>query len=128
MADFTHIKNFKPEEFNHPEQMDQDLVEMLDVLRDRLRQPIHLSSSYRDAAHNASVGGVQDSQHLSGHAVDIVLPDDGQYHYDIVKLAFELGFTGIGEKRQTGHAGLLHLDNRLPGVRAKWTYPDAVVG
>lgn len=124
MADFKNLRYFKPEEFNHPDEMDQGLVDLLDELRARLGQPMHLSSSYRDPSHNASVGGVQDSQHLSGHAVDIILPLDGQYHYDIVKLAYELGFTGIGEKRRSGHAGMLHLDNRPAGQRAKWTYPD----
>lgn len=126
MADFTNIKYFKSEEFNHPDLMDQDLVNKLELLRDRLGQPIHLSSSYRDPDHNSSVGGVPDSQHLTGHAVDIILPADGRYHYDIVKLAYEIGFTGIGEKRQTGHAGMLHLDNRQNP--AKWTYPDQGVG
>lgn len=126
MADFTNIKNFKPEEFNHPDLMDQGLVDKLDLLRDRLGLPIDISSSYRDPDHNASVGGVQDSQHLTGHAVDLILPSDGAYHYQIVKLAYEVGFTGIGERRQTGHAGMLHLDNR--SVPSKWTYADPVVG
>lgn len=126
MADFSNIKNFKPGEFKHPELMDQELVDKLDLLREKLGLPIHLSSSYRDPGHNAIVGGVPDSQHLSGHAVDIILPADGLYHFNIVKLAYEVGFTGIGEKRQTGHAGMLHLDNRADP--AKWTYPDQGVG
>lgn len=125
MADFSKITWFKPSEFSHPEKMDQALVEKLDALRGLLGRPIKISSSYRDPEHNAVVGGAEGSQHLSGHAVDIVLPADGAYHYDIVRLAMNLEFTGIGEKRQSGRAGMLHLDNRPLATRAKWTYHDA---
>lgn len=125
MADFSSIKWFKPGEFNHPEEMDQDLVDKLDALREQLGRRIDISSSFREPVHNAAVGGAQESQHLLGKAVDIVLPADGTYHYDIVRLAYQIGFTGIGEKRRSGHAGMLHLDNRPAASRAKWTYPDA---
>ena len=125
MANFAATKWFKASEFPFPDQMDQDLINKLDTLRERLGRPIKITSSYRDPGHNAAVGGVQGSQHLTGHAVDIELPNDGQYHYDIVKLAFEIGFTGIGERRQTGKVGMLHLDNRPVASRAKWTYRDA---
>lgn len=127
MADFSKIRYFNPSEFSHPELMDQGLIDKLELLRDRLGRAIKVTSSYRDPAHNAAVGGVDGSQHLDGHAADIFLPADGNYHYDIVKLAYEVGFTGIGERRQTGHPGMLHLDNRPPAARAKWTYADLVL-
>lgn len=121
MADFTNIKHFKPSEFHYPDRMDQRLVEMLDDLREQLGLPIELNSDFRLPDHNAAVGGVQDSQHLTGHAVDIKLGPDGSYLYKILKLAFQIGFSGVGIKRKTGQGGLLHLDNRALDNEA-WTY------
>lgn len=40
-------------------------------------QPIHVNSGYRSPAVNAAVGGVVDSAHLSGHAVDFICPAFG---------------------------------------------------
>lgn len=37
--------------------------------------PIKITSGYRSAAHNASVGGVETSQHLTGEAVDFLCPN-----------------------------------------------------
>lgn len=121
MADFTNIKHFKPAEFHFPEKMDQDLINKLDTLREQLGEPIKINSDFREPDHNAEVGGVQGSQHLTGHAVDIALGPDGAYLYRILKLAFGIGFTGIGIKRVTGQGGLLHLDNR-PLDNEVWTY------
>ncbi|MBK8191075.1 MAG: DUF882 domain-containing protein [Vampirovibrionales bacterium] len=50
------------------------LANRLQLLRDLLGRPIRINSGYRTIAHNQEVGGVQNSQHLSGTAVDIVVP------------------------------------------------------
>jgi uncharacterized protein YcbK (DUF882 family) len=115
MANFSRIKWFKPGEFVNPDMMDQRLIE-------QLGRPITITSSWRDPQRNRAAGGAPESQHLLGQAVDLRLSADGQYHYDIVKLALELGFTGVGERRLTGKGGMLHLDTRPRALRAKWTY------
>ena len=40
------------------------LVELLDVIREEVGQPLQVTSSYRCKARNAAVGGVKSSQHL----------------------------------------------------------------
>lgn len=45
----------------------------LQVLRDVLKQPININSAYRSPSHNRKVGGVKNSQHVKGTAVDIVV-------------------------------------------------------
>ena len=48
------------------------LAEQLQVLRDALNTPIHLTNAYRCKAHNDSItGSSKNSQHLLGKAADI---------------------------------------------------------
>ena len=48
------------------------LAEQLQVLRDALDTPIHLTNAYRCKAHNDSItGSSKNSQHLLGKAADI---------------------------------------------------------
>ena len=88
------------------------LVDKLQELRNRINYyqkqknlkeiPIFITSGYRTKEHNKRVGGAERSLHLSGLAVDI------QVDYDferVIKLAKEIGFTGIGRYRNH-----LHLD------------------
>lgn len=46
---------------------------ILDPLREALKCPITISSGYRSPALNKAVGGVSNSQHMKGQAVDINL-------------------------------------------------------
>ena len=45
----------------------------LDPLRERLGRPVIVTSGYRTHDHNQDVGGDSHSQHLTGHAVDILV-------------------------------------------------------
>ncbi len=45
---------------------------VLDPARERLGKPIRVNSGYRCPKHNSAVGGVRNSQHMSGEAADIV--------------------------------------------------------
>jgi zinc D-Ala-D-Ala carboxypeptidase len=47
---------------------------ILQPLRDRLGQPIVVSSGYRSPALNLAVGGSRNSDHMRGRAADIVVP------------------------------------------------------
>lgn len=45
--------------------------DILQPIRDRYGKPIYVNSGYRSPALNKAVGGVANSEHLTGNAVDI---------------------------------------------------------
>ena len=68
--------NFRVREFacrdgSDPVFIDSALVDLLQRIRDHFGQPVTITSGYRTAAHNRSVGGAAYSQHLYGRAADI---------------------------------------------------------
>lgn len=50
--------------------VDETLTVMLQCIREHFGKPVHITSGYRTAAHNAAVGGSKSSQHLLGRAAD----------------------------------------------------------
>lgn len=97
-------------------EMDDMFLERLDMLRNARGRPIRLTSAYRCAEHNANVGGVPNSSHTKGLAVDIAA--DSREKYWILKHAFELGFQGVGIAQ-----GFVHLDDEVKEPRPNvWTY------
>lgn len=50
------------------------IVNVLQPLRNELKSPIIVSSGYRCPKLNKYIGGVSNSQHIEGKAVDIVVP------------------------------------------------------
>ncbi|NER83545.1 MAG: DUF882 domain-containing protein [Leptolyngbya sp. SIO1D8] len=78
-------------------------------------RPIQINSWYRDPATNAAVGGASMSRHLSGDAVDFVIP--GYHPYDVfARLDSWWGSRG-GLASSTVFT---HIDAR--GYRARWDY------
>lgn len=76
---WDRIEFFQPEEFScrcgrfcsgYPAQPDRVLVQCADGLRRQLGVPITVSSGLRCPRHNANVGGVANSRHLRGKAMD----------------------------------------------------------
>lgn len=131
MADFSHIKHFTPEQFGNPAALNQKLVEMLDDLAGKLGLPMTINSDYRSPDHNAAVGGVKNSAHTRGDAVDAAVPPvaveikvtPGAYVYDVVAMAMAVGFYGIGINKKTGTpTGFIHLEVRPSISRAMWSY------
>ena len=51
--------------------LDEELVVLLQCIREHFGKPVHITSGYRTAAHNAAVGGSKSSQHLLGRAADL---------------------------------------------------------
>ena len=51
--------------------IDDELVVLLQCIRERFGKPVHITSGYRTAAHNRAVGGAVYSQHQYGRAADI---------------------------------------------------------
>lgn len=50
--------------------IDDELVVLLQCIREHFGKPVHITSGYRTAEHNAAVGGSKSSQHLLGRAAD----------------------------------------------------------
>ena len=81
-------RNFKLEEFlklaTHPDNvpgmqvvtnLQYGVTKILQPLRDIMGKPIIINSGYRNPEYNAAVGGVKNSQHLTGCAADIRMKD-----------------------------------------------------
>ncbi len=51
-------------------------TEVLEPLRQHFNTPITISSGYRSPLLNKAVGGARNSQHLTGEACDLHLPDE----------------------------------------------------
>ena len=49
-------------------------VNVLQPLRNKLKQPILITSGYRSDKLNRIIGGANDSQHIVGEAADIIVP------------------------------------------------------
>lgn len=58
---------------------------ILQPLRDAMRHPIEISSGFRCKQLNMAVGGVSNSQHMAGEAVDIDIHNDQLYGRSIVE-------------------------------------------
>lgn len=75
------IRHFTREEFRckcggkycdgYPSEMKRDLVRLADRARSHFGSPAHVVSGLRCRQHNANSGGVANSQHMSGEAVDL---------------------------------------------------------
>lgn len=71
-------KNFKLKEFACKDGTDtviiaDELLDVLQTIRDHFNRGVHINSQYRTEAHNAKIGGAQYSKHKRGWAADIVI-------------------------------------------------------
>lgn len=100
--------------------MDSVFMEKLDMLRDRYSKPIVLNSAYRCMEHNDRVGGVADSPHTKGNAVDIKC--NGKEAHRLLRVIFLMRFSGVGIS-QKGKNRFIHIDDKLESPRPNcWTY------
>jgi len=91
---FIVSDNFKLSEFECPccraVRLEPLLVNFLQALRFALNVPIKVTSGYRCKSHNKEVGGVKESRHLIGRAVDVSIRDcDNEL---VLKVARKIGF------------------------------------
>jgi len=73
--------------------IDQRLIDKLELLRAELGRPIIITSGYRCPKHNREVGGVVNSQHILGKAVDIKVR--GVSPKKVGEVARKIGFSFI---------------------------------
>ena len=105
----------------------QRLLDLFDLLRERVGCALQINCVYRCPAHNASIpGAVPNSQHVLGTAMDIQCPKcltSGQFKWYVETTFDETGgfdaygwyvYDGSGESYGDG---FIHVDVRNGGVR-----------
>ena len=111
--------NFRVTEFackdgSDPVFVSEELVKILQAIREHFGKPVIVSSGYRTPGYNKSVGGATYSQHLYGTAADICI--SGIKPKDMADYAETL-------LPNTGGIGIyswgIHVDVRK--VKARWT-------
>jgi zinc D-Ala-D-Ala carboxypeptidase len=99
---------FKQEEV---EGLEDEFIAKLEMARKIAGVPFIITSGKRLPENNATVGGVQDSAHLQGRAVDL-RSGDSHSHFRIIKGALEAGLNRIGYYTdRLGQPTHVHLDD-----------------
>lgn len=117
-------KNFSPSEFKckcgcNTNLAQQELVNRLQRVRDKINQPIKINSAYRCPEHNKAVGGKENSAHVKGLAVDIECPKHSTYYrWLLINALLHTGFVRIGIGDNYIHAD---IDTTLPQEQI-WVY------
>lgn len=111
--------NFKVGEFRCKDKSDkilisEELVKVLQDIRDHFGKAVRINSAYRTEAYNKKVGGASKSQHVLGKAADIVIT--GITPREIAQYAESREIGGIGLYDYGNGTGFCHVD-----VRAKMT-------
>jgi uncharacterized protein YcbK (DUF882 family) len=111
-ADWTKYPNFSKAEFDCKHtgnnEMQHSFMELVQRLRTAYGKSMRVSSGYRDPKHpiEARKAGISGA-HTTGLACDLAVERGDAY--TVLKLALELGFTGIGIQ-QKGSGRFIHLD------------------
>ncbi len=107
--DWDRVKFFKKKEFNcrccGASNISVNLVLKLDLARELAETPFVITSGYRCPKHNQEVGGVKDSAHVFGLAVDIAVPDNVA-RLNILRGLIIAGFRRIGIGKDFIHADI----------------------
>lgn len=111
-ADWTKYPNFSKSEFDckhtGKNEMQHEFMSKLQELRTAYGKPMKVTSGYRDFTHPIEARKPnRNGAHPTGLAADIAVERSDAYR--LLKLALELGFTGIGIQ-QKGSGRFIHLD------------------
>ena len=102
-------KNFSPAEIacrgSGSLRINEDALDKLQALRDRLGKPLIVRSAYRSPAHNRAVGGAPRSKHMDGTAFDIAMANHDPVAFEAAARA--VGFLGFGYYPRSG---FMHID------------------
>jgi zinc D-Ala-D-Ala carboxypeptidase len=102
-------KNFSPAEIacrgSGSLRINEEALDKLQALRDRLGKPLIVRSAYRSPAHNRAVGGAPRSKHLDGAAFDIAMANHDPVEFEAAARA--VGFLGFGFYPRSG---FIHVD------------------
>ena len=91
-------KNFSPAEIacrgSRSLRINEEALDKLQALRDRLAKPLIVRSAYRSPAHTQAIGGAPRSRHLDGAAFDIAMTNHDPVAFE--EAARAVGFKGLG--------------------------------
>lgn len=90
--------------------IDDELVEILQQIRDHFKKPVRITSAYRCPTWNKKVGGVDGSYHTYGQAADIKVEDTAPA--EVAKYAESIGVLGIGLYETDSDGHFVHVDTR----------------
>lgn len=94
-------RHFTPDEFDHPNEMDDGFIALLDIARGEAGVPFIIDSSFRPG---------DEKCHGHGKAVDLRCKDS-HTRFLILRTLFMVGFTRIGVYLQEGaKGGHIHVD------------------
>ena len=121
--------NFKVREFacgdgSDSVLIDEELVIVLQRIRGHFGKPLHITSGYRTASHNAAVGGSKSSQHLLGRAADFWVEGVDVATVAAYVEALLPTHGGVGRypkdaKHPNRKTGWVHVDTRAN--KSRWT-------
>lgn len=94
----------------------RELVLMLDLARELAETAFVITSGYRCKKHNQDVGGVKNSSHLKGLAVDIAVPDN------VTRLKILRGLIIAGFRRIGIGKDFIHVDIDSTKPNNIWLY------
>lgn len=111
-AKWDNYENFSKEEFDckhtGKNEMKHSFMSRLQALRTAYNKPLKITSGFRDYTHPIEAKKPKkNGAHPTGEACDIAI--DRKEAYQLLKIAMQLGFTGIGFK-QKGSGRFIHLD------------------
>lgn len=89
---------------NEVKGLKEDFVEKLDMARGIAGVPFIITSGYRSEAQNEAVGGIKDSEHITGYGVDLAATDNEKRH-KILDALYTTGFERIGIYDRHIHVG-----------------------
>jgi len=124
VIDWRLYPNFSAEEFNcqhcGKNEMQDDFLSRLQALRMKYNKPMRITSGYRCSEHPIEAKKAKPGAHASGCACDVGV--EGSDAHRLLRLALELGFTGIGVQ-QKGTGRFIHLDTLEEPPRPNiWSY------
>lgn len=94
------LRHFSDEEANG---LDGELMARLDVARDLCGFPIIITSGARTPEQNAVAGGVSESSHMKGLAVDIHMPPGQNEREKLIWALGRAGFRRMGLYNRHAH-------------------------
>ena len=100
-------------------EMKPKFLEALERVRVAFNHPMTVSSCFRCSQHNYEVGGVKNSSHMAGEAIDILI-ENGRPRHRLIKIAMldpDFGHGGIGV-----YPTFVHLDIRKRGHPTLFTF------
>ena len=114
------MREFRCRDGSDPVFVDEELVSILQKIRQHFGKPLTITSGYRTPGHNKSCGGAAYSQHLYGRAADFkiagIAPDVVAAYAET--LLPDRGGIGVYPPKTGRAEGWVHIDTRAS--KSRW--------